>query len=121
MNSVAEAASSILSKPVIELSSYRVVRNGGPSEEAILAYERDGVVCLKEAFPPEWVDEVRRGMEISQASPDPTYAHDITTRDDAGRFFIDHFMWRRIDCFERFFRESPVPDLAMDLMRRGQR
>ena len=37
-----------------------------PGEAATLCYEENGVVCLRNAIPPEWVDTVARGMDISQ-------------------------------------------------------
>ena len=37
-------------------------------------YDRDGVVCLRGVFGPEWIEILRAGAERNMASPGP-YAH----------------------------------------------
>ena len=103
--------------PLIELPSFRPRAPGRPGEEAIRAFERDGVVCLREAIPPEWVAAVARGMDISQAAPRSGHAYTIAKPGEPGYFFYDTFMYQRIEEFDRFFRESPAADLAMRIMR----
>ena len=44
------------------LRSFELGRTGAPSEDAIRAYERDGVVCLRKAFSREWVEQGRRAV-----------------------------------------------------------
>ncbi len=104
--------------PLTELPSFRPVALGEPDEEAIRAFERDGVVCLRDAFPPEWVDAVSRGMDIAQGGEHrPGFAFTIAEPGEPGYFFYDTFMYQRIDEFERFYRESPAADLAMKVLR----
>ena len=100
------------------LPSFDVDAGGLPGESAVAAYERDGVVCLRRAFGPDWVDLVAEGMEIA--------IHDGVERDsvfsiakpgEPGFFFYDTFMWKRIDHFRRFAMESPAADIAMRIMR----
>ena len=100
-----------------ELPSFRPVAPGEPGEDAIRAFERDGVVCLREAFAPEWVDAVSRGMDLAQREPRPGYAYTIAEPGEPGYFFYDTFMYQRIPEFERFYRESPAADLAMHILR----
>ena len=80
-----------------------------PGEEATRCYEDNGVVCLRNAIPPQWVDTVARGMDISQTQNDPEMAFTIKHPGEPGHFYYDTFMWKRIDEFDRFFRESPAP------------
>ena len=104
--------------PLTELPSFRPVSRGVPGEDAILAFERDGVVCLREAFPAEWVDAVSRGMDIAQDGEHrPGFAFTIAEPGEPGYFFYDTFMYQRIEEFNRFYRESPAPDLAMNILR----
>ena len=104
--------------PLTELPSFRPDTPGVPGEDAILAFERDGVVCLREAFPPEWVDAVSRGMDIAQGGEHrPGFAFTIAEPGEPGYFFYDTFMYQRIEEFNRFYRESPAADLAMNILR----
>ena len=49
---------------LVELPSFDVAKEL-PTEEAIQAFERDGVVCLRNAFSSAWVDLLSEGMEIA--------------------------------------------------------
>ena len=100
------------------LPSFDVGESGVPEEDAVVAYERDGVVCLRRALAPHWVDLLAEGIEFA--------IHDGVARDSAfsiakpgepGFFFYDTFMWKRIDNFRRFAFDSPAADLAMGIMR----
>ena len=110
-------SSATTASPLTELPSFRPQAVGEPDEQAILAFERDGVVCLREAIPPQWVEAVSRGMDIAQSTKKPGFAYTIAKPDEPGYFYFDAFMYQRIDEFERFYRESPAADLAMNLMR----
>ena len=104
--------------PLTELPSFRPTALGVPGEDAIGAFERDGVVCLRGAFPREWVDAVSRGMDIAQGGEHrPGFAFTIAEPGESGYFFYDTFMYQRIDEFKRFYRESPAADLAMNILR----
>ena len=37
----------------------------------VAAYERDGVICLRQAFDPTWVERMRVAVERDLASPGP--------------------------------------------------
>ena len=84
-----------------------------PDEQAISAYERDGVVCLRQAFSPRWVNDVAEGMETAiekGAGRDTVF--NIAAPGEPGFFFYDSFMWKHIDVFRQFVFDSPAPDLA---------
>ncbi len=88
------------------------------SEEAIQAYERDGVVWLRSVYSRDWVDLLAEGMEVSVANAgDNTDAFNIAAPGEPGFFYYDTFMWRRIEQFRRFCLESHAPDIAMQVMR----
>ena len=109
--------------PLNEMPSFRPLAEGLLSEDAIDAYERDGVVCLREAISQQWVDKVAEGMRISQetrlaeANPDPIRSFTVSHPGEPGHFFIDTFMWRHMEQFRSFSHDGPVADLARSLMR----
>ena len=101
-----------------EMVSYQLTREGKPDENAVAAYERDGVVCLRQAFAQRWVDEIAKGMETAiekEAGRDTVF--NIAAAGEPGFFFYDSFMWKHINAFRRFVFESPAPDLARHIMR----
>jgi len=79
-------------------------------------YERDGVVCLRGAFGPEWVELVRRGIEQDLNALGPL--HTIQqANDEPGYFVTDFCMSQRISEFRSFALESPAAEIAAKLMR----
>ena len=49
----------------IALPSFALGDDGLPGDDAIAAYERDGVVSLKGAFESRWIETLAVGMEIA--------------------------------------------------------
>ena len=39
------------------------------TDEQIRAFADDGVVCLREAIGPDWIESLRRGMDRALAGP----------------------------------------------------
>jgi ectoine hydroxylase-related dioxygenase (phytanoyl-CoA dioxygenase family) len=79
-------------------------------------YERDGAVCLRGAFDPEWVELVRRGIEQDLTALGPL--HTIQQDKDAPGYFVTDFcMSQRIPEFRTFALESPAAEIAAMLMR----
>ncbi len=74
-------------------------------------YERDGVVCVRQAFSKEWLDFLAGAIEQLMAAPD-ALAEDYTRKGENGRFFGDLEMALRIDAFRRFVHQSPAAELA---------
>lgn len=87
-----------------------------PGEDAVGAYENDGVVCLRKAFGREWLAVVEEGIEaaLSHASEDIDY---VTKAGDKGRFSASSQAWPRVAPFRRFIFESRAPDLAWPFLR----
>lgn len=101
---------------LVELPAFGL-ENGLPSEAAIEAYERDGVVCLRGAFDDTWIATLAEGMEIAIAEGHRESKFHIAEPGEPGFFFYDTFMWKHIDNFRRFAMESPAADLARTIMR----
>ncbi|MBT7612771.1 MAG: phytanoyl-CoA dioxygenase family protein, partial [Rhodospirillaceae bacterium] len=114
--SATATAEVILEEPV-EMPSFNA-SGGQVPEEAVVSYERDGVVCLRSAIAPEWIEALAQGMDIAiEQGTENDKAFSIANPGEPGFFFYDTFMWQRIDQFKRFAFESNAADLAMQVMR----
>lgn len=85
------------------------------SEEEVQAYERDGAVCLRGVFAPEWLALLARGVERNLAEPGP-FAKRYTPAGAPGLFFGDYCNWRRIPEYREFLLGSPAAAVAGRLM-----
>ena len=107
-----------MDQDLLQLPSYDFESSSVPANEAIEAYERDGVVSLRRAFSKEWIESLADGMEIAISdSLKRDTAFNISNPGEPGFFFYDTFMWQRISQFKRFVFESNVADLAANVMR----
>lgn len=77
--------------------------------------ERDGIVCLRQAFSEDWLTLLREATEAEMADPGPMVLD--LTRDEGGRFFGNTFVWKHRPEFRRFVFESGAADMAAALMR----
>ena len=101
-----------------ELESFQLAANGKPGEKAVLAYERDGVVCLRGAFDKKWVDIGRHAVAATLRARTRADTHQRHTKSgEAGAFFFDTFVWKRLPSFRKFTFESPAAGLARHVMR----
>ena len=66
----------------------------------IAAYERDGVVCLRRMFDPDWIAVLAAGVEEAMAKPGP-HGEIYTKPGNPGRFFGDLDMWQRLAPFRQ--------------------
>jgi len=83
--------------------------------EEIRRFDADGVVLLRGAFERRWLDMLRDGIELAMANPSPLSKE--YGGKDAGRFFGDYNMWKRLNAFEEFTCHSPAGEYAGQLMR----
>jgi hypothetical protein len=79
------------------------------TESRVLAarsdYERDGVVCIRNAFSEQWIDHLRNAVDVAMENPGP-YAEEYTPPGGKGRFFGDLELWTRLSVFNEFALES---------------
>ena len=80
------------------------------------SYERDGAVCLRGVFTPDWLDLLAAGVEENLASPGPHAKH-YTEAGAPGYFFGDYCNWQRIPSYQKFAMDSPAADVAGAIMR----
>ena len=89
-----------------------------PTQETVDAYRTDGVVCLRNAFGPDWLAVLESGIERSMdtATIGDGYPDKIMKEGDDGFFFYDQMMWRHIEPFRKFVFDSHVPDVIKRLL-----
>ena len=93
-----------------EIASFAPPATGVPGAEAIAAYKRDGVVCLRGAFGRDWLDVIESGIEQAMALHGPS-SDKVTPEGDEGYFYYDSMMWKEVEPFRRFIFESHAADL----------
>ncbi len=90
------------------------VLNRGITPEEKEAFDRDGVVCLRNALSDEWLDTLRGAIDQVLSTPGPSGK--TLGEGGGGKFGYDIFMWTFNEAFRRFQAESPVPQWAAAVM-----
>lgn len=85
--------------------------------DAVAAYQRDGVVLLRQVFS-RWVGRLRQGVADLMASPGP-FERTVRPADGSAPFFQDLCNWDRIPQFRDFVYRSDAAPLAAALMGSG--
>ncbi len=89
------------------------------AEAEIAAYETDGGVCLRGMVDASWLTRLADGAE--QALRDHGPHHYIqSAAGDAGFFYTEYFLWRRLAPFRDFAMHSPGGEIAARLTRSAQ-
>ncbi len=77
-------------------------------------YQRDGAVCVRDAFSPAHLALAEAAIDANLASLSPL-AKRASAADD-GAFVEDFCNWQRLPEMERFIRDSPAATIAAELM-----
>ena len=85
------------------------------SEDAIAAYDRDGVICLRGAFSQDLIELTIRGIERNIANPG-RFFRDQTPEGSPGRYMFEYWVWPDIPEFVRLIETSPAAEIAGRLM-----
>jgi ectoine hydroxylase-related dioxygenase (phytanoyl-CoA dioxygenase family) len=85
------------------------------TQDHIDQFQRDGVVLIKGLFADQ-VELLRQGVEENMENPGP-FASENKKEGQTGRFFDDYCNWDRIPAFKQAIQESPVAEVAADLMQ----
>ncbi len=80
------------------------------------AFERDGAICLRNAFDTAWLDNLATGLEQNFAHPGPDGTV-YTPEGQPGGFYDDYCNWQRIAEYEDFVLNSPAGRIVGQLMR----
>ncbi len=87
----------------------------GVTEDAVRAYERDGVVCLRQVFDDDWLNRMRVALDRVKDSPGPL--RQKFRPEDPGEFFSDKFVWTVDPDFRAYVFDSGAAAIAGALMR----
>ncbi len=79
------------------------------TEAEIDAFVTDGVVCVPQVMPAEWLDLAAGAIEHNLAHP--TFIGELISLPDQG-FLNDVFMWLADDAYRQFVLGSPTAELA---------
>lgn len=82
---------------------------------ALAAFNEDGVVCLRGAISPAWLERLSAAADAADQTPGPHHFR-FGEPGQPGAFFGDVMLWQRIDTFETFAHEGPLADIAGRLM-----
>ena len=78
-------------------------------------FDRDGAVCVRQAFTPEQVEWARQAIDANLADLSPR-AKRASPNDD-GAFVEDFCNWTRLPTMERFIRDAPGAAIAAELTK----
>lgn len=77
------------------------------TDEHVVTYDRDGVVCLRGLFDDAWIERLRAAVERNIGAPGPLVL-EYTKEGAPGRYHGDMFMWTWDDDFRAFVFDSPA-------------
>jgi ectoine hydroxylase-related dioxygenase (phytanoyl-CoA dioxygenase family) len=83
--------------------------------DTIADFRRDGAVAVRNAFSPDWLDQLRQGIDRATAAPHPNVARH-TKDPDAPAYLEGYWLWSEIPEFTDFVRHSPCAPLAAQLL-----
>ncbi len=86
------------------------------SKADLEAYQRDGVVCLRQMFDQNWLDFLDEAIEEAMGNPGP-FAEEYTPKGGTGRFFGDLEMALHRPSFKKFVWESTAAEIASQVMQ----
>lgn len=85
------------------------------SNDDRLRYERDGIVCIRQAFDSEWVGYLQDLVDENIASPSEM-TKNINEENSTGFFFYDTFVSHHLPGYQKFVFESPASQLVADVI-----
>ena len=87
-----------------------------PEKSAVIAYERDGVVCLRNAHSTVWLALIEQGIDAALTGGSEDL--DIVDKaEDSGKFSYSSQAWQRVTPFRKFIFESRVADLSWPFLK----
>lgn len=86
------------------------------TDQEIQTFQDDGVVCLRGVIGPDWIEQLKVGVDHTLANPSPRSR--LWNRDAQGRESrYDSQVWRTQPIYEAFVLESPLAEIAAHLMK----
>jgi ectoine hydroxylase-related dioxygenase (phytanoyl-CoA dioxygenase family) len=100
------------------VESFGLTSSGSTPEAAVTAFQRDGVVCLRQVFSRDWLDVIEAGIlqaQQGQFDSQDTFAHD----GDTGRFSYQQGAWRTVEQYRQLIIQSPAADVVWPFLKPG--
>lgn len=85
------------------------------TDEEKAALREDGAAVIRDVVPAEWVELMQGAVDRVLADPGPASV-EYTAEGKKGRYYGDFFVWMRDPDFRAFMQDSPMPELAAQLM-----
>ena len=83
--------------------------------QTVADFAEHGVVLLRDAIAPEWIESLTVGVDKNIASP--SLRGRVWDRDSAGRVcFYDSQVWREIAEYRAFVERSPIAEIAAQVL-----
>ncbi len=86
------------------------------SQDLVETYQRDGVVCLRDAIPEKWLALGREGIDQNLKNPG-RFFRDHTPTGASSRYVFEYWTWPQTPQFEDVIRNSPLGEIAGTLMQ----
>ena len=83
--------------------------------DEVEAFQRDGVVALRNKFSESWLDQLRETISDAVSSPGPNLVRHTSDADGPG-YYEDFWCWRESAVFADFVHNSPAARLAGQLL-----
>lgn len=83
---------------------------------AVDSFIENGVVCLRGAISPAWIERLKEAADAADRNPGPHHFR-FGEPGQPGAFFGDVLVWQREPAFESFAHEGPLADIAGRLMK----
>lgn len=84
--------------------------------EDIAEYGRNGVICIRNAVDPKWVERLLKVVDTQLAAPS-RWVNDANPAASRNRLFTDRYMWRENADIRAFVFESGLAGLAGQAMQ----
>ena len=85
------------------------------TEDEIETYARDGIVCLRQVFDPEWVAFLREQVAADMAAPSEMHKN-VDAKDGTGHFFYATFVSHHLPGVMRAVTDGPGAEAAGRVM-----
>jgi len=79
-------------------------------------FDENGVVCVRNAIPMEFVDQLRVAADRNMKNPGPLCDEHSAAAGTAGRFHDDQFLWTRHEECKNYLFNSPVAGIAAQIL-----
>ena len=84
-------------------------------DRCVRQFRADGATVVRGVLDPRWLDVLADGVEQNRRNPSE-WAHWYTNADEAVGFWSDYVTWPDVDAHRRIAFESPLADVARQLM-----